>query len=70
MEDAEVNVTRDDIEAKAQELFGAVEETQQSLKDKAVLGVLTVAAIVVVAFVVGRRRGSRGKKTIVEIHRV
>jgi ABC-type transporter Mla subunit MlaD len=64
-----VSITRDDLEAKAQELFGAVEETRQSVKDKAVLGVLAVAAVVLVAFVIGRRRGSRGK-TVVEIYRV
>jgi hypothetical protein len=64
-----VSVTRDDIEAKAQELFGAVEETGQSVKDKAVLVALAVAAVVLLAFIVGRRRGSRGK-TVVEVYRV
>ena len=64
-----MSITRDDLEAKAQELFGVIEETRQSVKDKAVLGALAVAAVVVVAFVIGRRRGSRGK-TVVEIYRV
>ncbi len=64
-----MTITRDDIEAKAQELFGAVEETQRSLKDKAILGAVAVAAVVLAAFIIGRRRGSRGK-TIVEIYRV
>ncbi|MFQ5524426.1 MAG: hypothetical protein ACE5F5_12780 [Acidimicrobiia bacterium] len=64
-----MSITRDDIEAKAQELFGAVEETRRSLKDKAVLGAVAVAAVVAVAFIIGRRRGSKGK-TIVEIYRV
>ena len=64
-----MTITRDDIEAKAQELFGAVEETQRSLKDKAILGAVAVAAAVLAAFIIGRKRGSRGK-TIVEIYRV
>lgn len=62
-------ITRDDIEAKAAELMGAVDETKSSAQDKAMLGVAVVAAIVVAAFVIGRRRGSRNK-TMVEVYRV
>lgn len=62
-------VTREDIEAKALELVDALEETKESARDRAVLGVLAVAVVVVVAFVVGRRRGSRNR-TMVEVYRV
>lgn len=62
-------ITRDDIEAKAAELMGAVDETKSSAQDKAMLGVAVVAAVVVAAFVIGRRRGSRNK-TMVEVYRV
>lgn len=62
-------ISRDDIEAKAAELVDAVDETKSSAQDKAMLGVIGVAAVVVAAFVIGRRRGSR-KKTTVEVYRV
>lgn len=62
-------ITRDDIEAKAAELMGAVDETKSSAQDKAMVGVAVVAAVVVAAFVIGRRRGSRNK-TMVEVYRV
>lgn len=62
-------ITRDDIEAKASELIGAVDDTKQSVQDKAMIGVAIVAVVVVAAFIVGRRRGSRNK-TLVEVYRV
>ena len=64
-----MTISRNDIEAKAQELFGAVEETRESAKDLAVFGGAAVALVVVIAFVVGRRRGRRNK-TVVEVYRV
>jgi hypothetical protein len=64
-----LTVSRDDIERKAQELFGAVNSTAGSAKNMAIGGAVAIAAIVVVAFVIGRRRGSRNK-TVVEVYRV
>lgn len=62
-------ITRDDLEAKAQELVGAVDDTKQSAKDKAIAGAVVVGVIVVAAFVLGRRRGQRNK-TVVEVYKV
>lgn len=62
-------VSRDDIEAKAQELIGAVDETKESVQNKAVIGVVAAAAVVATAFIIGRRRGKRNK-TVVEVYRV
>ena len=62
-------ITREDIEAKAQELVGIVDETKESAQEKAMLGVLAVTVTVAAAFFLGRRRGSRNK-TIVEVYRV
>lgn len=62
-------ITRDDLEAKAAELVGAVDETKSSIQDKAMIGAVVVVAVVVAAFVIGRRRGSRNK-TMVEVYRV
>ncbi|MGD2044546.1 MAG: hypothetical protein PVJ28_12955 [Acidimicrobiia bacterium] len=61
--------SRDDIERKAQELIGAVDQTKESVQNKAMIGALVVAAIIALAFIIGRRRGSRNK-TVVEVYRV
>ncbi|MGC2240923.1 MAG: hypothetical protein WA726_08790 [Acidimicrobiia bacterium] len=64
-----MTITREDIEAKANEIVSAVNQTKESAKDTAVLAGVVVAGLVLLAFVVGRRRGSR-KKTMVEVYRV
>lgn len=62
-------ISRDDIEAKALELVGAVEDTKQAAQDKAMWGAIAVGVVVLAAFIIGRRRGSRNK-TLVEVYRV
>ncbi len=64
-----MTVSRADIEAKARQLVDAVDETKESVQNKALLAVAAVAVVVVAAFIVGRRRGSRNK-TVVEVYRV
>lgn len=64
-----MTVTREDIEAKARQLVDAVDDTKESVQNKAVLAAAAVAIVVVAAFVIGRRRGSRNK-TVVEVYRV
>jgi hypothetical protein len=64
-----VTISRADIEAKAKEIVGAVEDTKQAVEDKAMWGAILVGVVVLAAFVVGRRRGRRNK-TIVEVYRV
>jgi ABC-type tungstate transport system substrate-binding protein len=64
-----VTITRDDIEAKARQITTAIEETRESAKDTAVLAAVVVAVLIAMAFVIGRRRGSRNK-TLVEVYRV
>ena len=64
-----MTITREDIEAKARELVGVVDETKESVQDKAMLGAVAVAVVVAAAFLLGRRRGSRNK-TMVEVYRV
>ena len=61
--------SRDDIERKAQELIGAVDQTKESVQNKAIIGALIVALVVAAAFIIGRRRGGRNK-TVVEVYRV
>jgi hypothetical protein len=64
-----VPITRQDIEAKANEIVSAVTETKDSARDTAVVAGVVVALLVLVAFIFGRRRGSRNK-TLVEVYRV
>ena len=63
-------VTRADIEAKLQEIRGVTDTTTEVAQDaaKPVLVILGVAAVVV-AFLLGRRRG-RKRSTIVEVRRI
>jgi hypothetical protein len=64
-----VTITRQDIEAKANQIVAAVNETTESAKDTAVIAGVVVAVLILVAFFFGRRRGSRNK-TMVEVYRV
>ena len=64
-----MTVSRADIEAKARQLVDAVDETKESLQNKALILVVVAAVVVLAAFIVGRRRGSRNK-TVVEVYRV
>ena len=64
-----MTITRDDIEAKAMEIVGVVDQSKESVQDKAMIGAVVVAVIVVAAFVIGRKRGNRNK-TVVEVYRV
>jgi hypothetical protein len=63
-------ITRADIESKLHEMRGDVEESAEAAKTPimAIAGGVVVA-IVVVAFLLGKRRGRR-KSTVVEIRRV
>lgn len=64
-----MTITRQDIEAKANEIVSAVTETKDSARDTAVVAGVVVALLVLVAFIFGRRRGSRNK-TLIEVYRV
>ncbi len=63
-------ITRADIEGKLREMRGEVEETAEAAKAPilAIAGGVA-AAIVIAAFLFGKRRGRR-KSTVVEIRRV
>ena len=64
-----MTLSREDIEAKARQLVDAVDETKESVRNKAMIAAIAVAVVVVAAFIIGRRRGSRNK-TVVEVYRV
>jgi hypothetical protein len=63
-------VTRADIEAKLREIRGEVDATADTAKSYAlVVGVVGVAALVGMVYLLGRRRG-RKKTTVVEVRRL
>jgi hypothetical protein len=64
-------ITRSDIEAKLQEIRGTAEDVAPDVPESAQRTGLIAAggALLVLAFVLGRRRG-RKKNTIVEIRRI
>lgn len=64
-----VTITRQDLEAKANELVSAVNQTKESAQNTAVAAGVVVAILILLAFIFGRRRGSRNQ-TLVEVYRV
>ena len=62
-------ITKADIEAKANEIVSAIDQTKESAKNSAILAGVVIAVVVVIAFIMGRRRG-REHKTMVEVYRV
>jgi hypothetical protein len=67
---AEQQVTRADIEAKLAQIRGVADETAEVAEGAAKTGlVLAGIAVVVIAFLLGRRRGHK-KNTIIEVRRV
>lgn len=64
-----MTLSREDIEGKARQLVDAVDETKESVRNKAMIVAIAVALVVAAAFIIGRRRGSRNK-TVVEVYRV
>lgn len=63
-------ITPEDIESKLRELRGEVTETAASAREALIAaGVLVGAAVVGLAYWLGRRRGRRST-TVVEIRRV
>jgi hypothetical protein len=63
-------ITRDDLEAKFRELNGEVAQIEERNKNTAlIVGVAVGVAVVVGAYLLGRRRGKKSRP-IVEIRRV
>ena len=63
-------VTRADLEAKLTEIDAELSDTGEAMKPKALaLGVGALVVILILAFLLGRRKGER-KTTIVEVRRI
>lgn len=69
MEDGKLMVQPSDIEAKARQIQAALDETKEAAQNTAVMAGIAVAVIVLLAFLIGRRKGKRSK-ALVEVYRV
>ena len=58
-----------DIEAKAREIQAALYETKESAQNTAVMAGIAIAVIVLLSFLIGRRKGKRSK-ALVEVYRI
>jgi tetrahydromethanopterin S-methyltransferase subunit D len=68
--DTQQPVTRADIEAKLAQIKGVTDDTTEVAEGAAKTGLVVAAiGVVIVAFLLGRRRGHK-KSTIVEVRRV
>lgn len=64
-------ITREDIEEKLRELEGGAQDPMGAARNGTrVAAVVVVALVVVGAYVIGRRRGKRKNRTVVEVHRL
>ena len=64
-----MSVQREDLEAKLREIQDALDETAGNAKSIGVGLALAVVVIVALAFLMGRRKGSKGKSRI-EVYEV
>jgi hypothetical protein len=63
-------IERSDLEAKLSEIKGAVDETAEAAKNVAVAMAIGVVVVVVLAFLVGRRKGKKSGSALVEVYRL
>lgn len=64
-----MSVERADLEAKLREIQQVVEETSQGAKSPGVIAAVGGVLVIVVAYLLGRRRGKKGSARV-EVYRV
>lgn len=64
-----MSVSRGDLEAKLEEIRSAVEETAEGARNAGILIAVAVVALVLIAFLNGRRRGRKGAARV-EVYRL
>jgi len=62
-------IDRDQLEAKAKELESALGETKDSVQNTAVAVGIGVVLLLLIAFLLGRRRGKKGG-AVVEVYKI
>jgi hypothetical protein len=64
-----MSVQRADLEAKLREIQEVVDDTAQGAKNAGVIAGVGVAALLLVIYVLGRRRGKKGSARV-EVYRL
>lgn len=64
-----MSVQRDDLEAKLREIQSAFDETKGNARNITLAAAVVVAVVVILAFLMGRRKGGKGKSRI-EVYEV
>lgn len=64
-----MSVERADLEAKLREIQGVIDETAHGAKNTAVLAAVGVVALLVVVYLLGRRKGKKGSARV-EVYRL
>jgi hypothetical protein len=65
-----VAITRDDLEAKLREIETIVDETKVQARNTGVVVAVAVVAVVAIAFLVGRRKGTKQGGARIEVYRL
>jgi len=63
-----MSVERADLEAKLREIQGVIDETTQGAKNTGVIAAVGVVAVLVVVYLLGRRKGKKGSARV-EVYR-
>ena len=63
-------VDRSQIEAKARELESAFDETKQGARNAAVVIGIGVLAVIIITFLLGRRRGKKKVGAVIEVYKL
>lgn len=63
-------ITRDDLEAKLREIEAVVDETKVQARNTGVAVAVVVVAVVALAFIYGRRKGTKAGGARIEVYRL
>lgn len=63
-------ITRDDLEAKLREIETVVDETKVQARNTGVVVAVVVVAVVALAFIYGRRKGTKAGGARIEVYRL
>ncbi|MCH8985059.1 MAG: hypothetical protein IIB04_00425 [Acidobacteria bacterium] len=63
-------ISRDDIEAKLQQIESAVDDTRQQVQTRTFAVVVGAVVVIGLVYLLGRRRGRRAKGARIEVFRL
>ena len=63
-------IERADLEAKLREIEDAVDETKEAARNATTAIAIAVVVVILLAYLIGRRRGRKTKGALVEVYRL